>query len=418
MYYFCKKFLLMNSIKYKIPFFDTRRQNYLDKILPYIDKNLIKVIVGQRRVGKSFFMFEIMNFIRKSNPEAPIIYISKELLAFDFIKSYLDLANYLENEIKTDERHYIFIDEIQDVAEFEKTLRSLQAEAKHDVYITGSNAFLLSGELSTYLSGRYIELTLHTLSYGEYLKFHKLNESKKTFLQYIKYGGLPFLKHLPLNDDVIFDYIRNIYASILFKDVVSRHEIRNVALLENLAKLLADSTRSVVSAKSISDFLKSQRMEISPNVILNYLGYMAQAFFVNKTTRMEIVGRKQLEVGQKYYFEDLGLRNSLVGFRQTDMGKMLENIVYLHLKIFGYQVFVGKNADKEIDFVAEKDSNRVYVQVAYQISDETTREREFGNLLQIKDNYPKYVVTMDDDAEGNTLGIKHLHIMDFVMERW
>ena len=408
----------MNEIKFKIPTFDSRRQNYLDKVIPFIDKNLIKVVLGQRRVGKSFFMFEIMDYIRKQNPEAQIIYISKELLEFDFIKTYLDLASYLENQIKSDVRHYIFIDEIQDIQEFEKTLRSLQAEAKHDLYITGSNAFLLSGELSTYLSGRYIEVTLHTLSFQEYLKFHRLQESKKVFLQYLRYGGLPFLIHLPLKDDIVFDYTRNIYAAILFKDVVARHEIRNVSLLENLVKLLADSTGSIVSAKSISDFLKSQRMEISPNVILNYLGYMEQAFFINKTTRMEVVGRKQLEIGQKYYFEDLGLRNSLVGFKQTDIGKMLENVVYLHLKILGYQVFVGKNGDKEIDFIAEKDNERIYVQVAYLLADESTKEREFGNLLQIKDNYPKYVVTMDDEAGGNTLGIKHLHVMDFVMDRW
>jgi predicted AAA+ superfamily ATPase len=408
----------MNKIKYAIPKYALRRESYLSKVLPFVDKNLIKVILGQRRVGKSYFLFEIMDHIRKQNPEASVLYINKELLEFDHIKTYLDLSKYIESQILTDDKYYIFIDEIQDIQDFEKTLRSLQAEAKHDLYITGSNAFLLSGELSTYLSGRYMELTIHTLSYGEYLDFHQLQESEKSFLQYLRYGGLPFLINLQLKDEIVFDYLKNIYAAILFKDVLGRHEIRNVALLENLVKLLADSTGSVVSAKSISDFLKSQRIEISPNVILNYLGFMEQAFFINKVKRMEIVGRKQLEIGQKYFFEDLGLRNTLVGYKQTDMGKMLENIVYLHLKIFGYQVFVGKNAEKEIDFVAERNNERIYVQVAYQIPDENTKNREFGNLLSIKDNYPKYVVTMDEGAGGNISGIKHLHVIDFVQERW
>lgn len=401
---------------FQIPKYVARSENYLIKFSPFIDKNVIKVVLGQRRVGKSFFLFELMSLIRAKNSEANIIYINMELMEFDSLKNYQDLSKYLQNQIVKDEKYYIFIDEIQDIEGFEKSLRSLQAEGKHDLYITGSNAFLLSGELSTYLSGRYVELHLHTLSYVEFLQFHQLEDSNTTLLKYLELGGLPFLVNLPLKNDIVFEYIKSIYSAILFKDVVSRHQIRNVSLLENMVKLLADSTGSVISAKSISDFLKSQRMDISPSVILNYLGYLEQAFFVNKATRIEIVGRKQLEIGQKYYFEDLGLRNSLIGFKQTDMGKMLENVVYLHLKIRGYTVFVGKLATQEIDFVAEKGADRVYVQVAYQIINDSTRDREFGNLLAIKDNYPKYVVSFDEGASGNIQGVQHIHVRKFLVD--
>ena len=408
----------MGKIQFVVPEYKARKENYLNKVAPYINKNLVKVVLGQRRVGKSYFLFELMDLIRKKNPRAPIIYINKELSDYDFIETHTDLTKYLNSQIKRKSRHYIFIDEIQEIKDFEKSIRSFQAKGEHDIYITGSNAFLLAGELSTYLSGRYIEITIHTLSYAEFLHFHDLKESKETFLNYLRYGGLPFLINLDLKDEIIFDYLKSIYASILFKDVVARHAVRSVALLENLIKLIADSTGSLVSAKSISDFLKSQRLSVSPNVILNYLGFLEQAFFLNKVKRMEVVGRKQLEIGQKYFFEDLGLRNSLVGFRQTDLGKMMENVVYLHLKIMGYTVFVGKQAGKEIDFIAEKNNEKIYIQVAYQINDAKTREREFGNLLSIKDNYPKYVVSFDEAAEGNISGIKHLHVMDCILGRW
>lgn len=405
----------MSAIKFKIPFFKTRN-NYLQKLTPFVDKDLIKVVLGQRRAGKSYFLFQVMDYIRSLHPEANILYINKELIEFDAIKNYQDLVSYVNTKLVDDQRHYIFIDEIQDIIEFERALRSWQAEGKHDVYVTGSNAFLLSGELATFLSGRYVEMKIYTLSYREFLDFHAQSDSHEVFMKYLRYGGLPYLTHLELNDTVVFDYLRNIYAAILYKDVVSRHEIRNIALLENLVRLLADSVGSVVSAKSISDFLKSQRMNISPSIILNYLGYLEQAFFVFKSSRMEIVGRKQLEIGQKYFFEDLGLRHVQCGFRQTDIGKMLENLVYLHLCMAGYNVFVGKNNTKEIDFVAEKGADRIYVQVAYLIQDDETKLREFGNLLEIKDNYPKIVVTMDEGADGNYLGVRHVHVREFLLE--
>ena len=294
-------------------------------------------------------------------------------------------------------------------------MRSLSAEGGYDIYCTGSNAGLLSGELATYLSGRYIEIKVFCLSYIEFLDFHKLKNNTGAFLKYIKYGGLPYLINLKLKDDIVYDYLKNIYNTILFKDVVKRHKIRNIAFLERLTLYLADNTGSLVSAKKISDFLKSQKTNISPNVVLNYLSHLESAFFIFKVRRSEIAGKKIFEIGEKYYFEDLGLRHTLVGYRQTDISKILENLVYIYLKRSGYDITVGIHGKKEIDFVCQKKGERLYVQVAYMITDQRVHDREFGNLLNIKDNFTKIVVSMDEMATGEFKGIRHMHIREFLV---
>ncbi len=394
--------------------FNISRPIYLDRIIPFIDQNLIKVLIGQRRVGKSYLLLQLIDKIRANNPAAHVIYINKELHEFEALQDHKSLTKYIDDNLKAGERNYIFIDEIQDIKNFEKTLRSFQAKGEHDLYITGSNAFLLSGELATYLSGRYIEFKIFGLTYNEFLSFRKLPDEPVSFLNYLKFGGLPYLVNLELKEGPVFDYLRNIYAAILFKDVVARHNIRNVAVLENLVRYLADNTGSLLSAKSISDFLKSQKISITPNVILNYLYFLEEAFFVLKVMRTEIHGKKIFEIGQKYYLEDLGLRHSLLGYRVTDIGKILENIVYLHLRIAGYEVHVGKYLDKKIDFVCQRGNEKIYVQVAYLLADEKTVLREFGNLELIKDNYPKYVVSMDEQPKGNRNGIEHIQVREFV----
>jgi predicted AAA+ superfamily ATPase len=395
------------------------RQHYVDKIAPYIGKDIIKVITGQRRVGKSYLLFQIMDVINASDPEAQIIYINKELYEFDFINNYKTLLEYVksraEGKKKGKKKCYVFIDEIQDIEEFEKALRSLFAEGGYDIYCTGSNAGLLSGDLATYLSGRYIEIKVFCLSYTEFMKFHKEQNSPDTFLKYIKYGGLPYLNNLDLTDDIVYDYLKNIYNTILFKDVVKRHSIRNIAFLERLTVYLADNTGAVVSAKKISDFLKSQKTNISPNVVLNYLSHLESAFFVLKVQRSEIAGKKIFEIGEKYYFEDLGLRHTIIGYRQGDIGRILENLVFIHLKRSGYDITVGRIGGKEIDFACEKQGERLYVQVAYMITDQTVHDGEFGNLLEIKDNFPKIVVSMDEITGGKFKGIKHVNIRDFLV---
>lgn len=390
-----------------------KRPLYLNKISPFIDKDIIKVIVGQRRVGKSYLLFQIMDLIKEKHKNANIIYINKELNEFDKIKNHQDLLAYIGKNTKG-KKNYIFIDEIQDIEKFEKALRSLKAKGEYDIYCTGSNANLLSGELATYLSGRYIEIKVFSLSYGEFLHFHKLKESQESFLKYIKYGGLPYLLNLELNDEIVYNYLKSVYNTILLKDVVARYKIRNVSFLENLITYLADNTGSLVSAKKISDFLKSQKINISPNIVLDYLSFLVSAFFVFKVSRVDIQGKKIFEVNDKYYFEDLGLRHSVVGYKQPDINKVLENLVFLHLQISGYKVAIGQLKDKEVDFVCEKQGKKIYIQVAYIITDEN-KEREFGNLLAIQDNYPKIVVSMDEMIDGKShKGVEHKNIRDFL----
>jgi predicted AAA+ superfamily ATPase len=391
------------------------RQHYLDRIQPYIGKDIIKVITGQRRVGKSYLLFQIMDMVTASDPEAQIIYINKELYEFDFIDNHKALLAYIHSKAEERKNRYVFIDEIQDIDQFEKALRSLSAEGRYDIYCTGSNAGLLSGELATYLSGRYVEIKVFCLSYTEFLDFHKLQNNSGAFLKYVRYGGLPYLFNLKLEDDVVYDYLRNIYNTILFKDVVKRHGIRNIAFLERLTIYLADNTGSLVSAKKISDFLKSQKTNISPNVVLNYLSHLESAFFILKVRRSGIACKKIFEVGEKYYFEDLGLRHTIIGYRQADIGRILENLVFIHLKRSGYDVTVGRIRQKEIDFSCEKRGERLYVQVAYMITDQKVHDREFGNLLEIKDNFTKIVVSMDEMTGGPFKGIRHVNIRDFLL---
>lgn len=396
-----------------------KRPKYLFKIAPFVDKDIIKVIVGQRRVGKSYLLFQIMDeLLRKGVKKANIIYINKELFEFDKIKTYRDLLSFIKKAATNNQKHYLFIDEIQDIEQFEKALRHLNASGGYDIYCTGSNANLLSGELATYLSGRYVEIEIFSLSYPEFLQFHKLEKNSESLLQYIKYGGLPYLVNLKLNDEAVYGYLKNIYNTILLKDVVSRHKIRNVAFLERLVEYLGDNIGSLVSAKKISDFLKSQKTRISPNIVLDYLSFLSSAFLIFKTQRADVQGKKVFEINEKYYFEDLGIRNSIIAYKQTDINKILENLVFMHLKTSGYKITVGQLGKKEIDFIAEKAGERIYVQAAYLLSTDAVREREFGNLLLIDDNYPKFVISMDELTGKKYKGIEQLNILDFLSRDW
>lgn len=393
------------------------RPNYIDKIKPFIGKDLIKILIGQRRVGKSFMLKQLMQEIIALNPSANIIYIDKELEEFSHIVDNKDLNDYVLRNFKEDEENYLFIDEVQEINSFQRCLRSLLNQKKCDIYCTGSNATMLSGELATLLAGRYIEFAIHGLSYEEFLLFNKITNSKESLNLYLTLGGMPYQHHIGLDSSIVFEYLKNLYSSILLKDVVSREGIRNVALLENLVTYLADNTGSLFSAQNISKYLKSQRINIPTQSVINYLKVLSNAFFVHKVSRAEINGLKIFEIGEKYYFEDLGLRNSIRPFNyMADIGKLMENAVYLHLLRSGYRVFVGKSGDKEIDFMAEKNGERIYVQVAYLLFDAQTIQREFGNLAEIADNYPKYVVSMDELKPINTYkGIKQLHLQEFLL---
>lgn len=392
------------------------RHSYIEKIKPFINKQIIKVLTGQRRVGKSYVLYQLMDVVKEMNPHAHIIYINRELEEFLWMHDYRDLLSYIDKHLDTEKENYLFIDEVQDIDSFQLALRSLFASERCDIFCTGSNANMLSGELATYLGGRYIEFQIHTLSYLEFLQFHRLENNQDSLMKYVMYGGMPYLINIGLNNHLPFEYLKSIYSTILLKDVVARENIRNITFLENLVVFLSDNIGSLFSAHNISKYLKSQRIDISPQLTINYLKALTNAFFIHKVLRADIRGMKIFEIGEKYYFEDIGLRNAIKGFNQrTDIHKIMENVVYCHLLQQGYTIYIGKSEDKEIDFIGEKDGKKLYVQVALQIANEETEKREFGNLLEIADNYPKYVITLNDFMIGNDYkGIKHLNLRDFL----
>jgi predicted AAA+ superfamily ATPase len=394
------------------------RPLYTEKIKPFIDKEIIKVITGQRRVGKSYILFQLIKDIRETNPSANVIYINKELQPHQHITDDEIFYRYVRDLLKPDAKNYLFVDEIQEIKDFEKTLRSLLAENCCDIFCSGSNANMLSGELATFLAGRYIEFKVHALGYEEFMRFQSLENSTQTLNKYLTIGGMPYMHVIGTEEFAVFEYLRNVYSTILLKDVVARENIRNVTFLENLVEFLADNVGNLFSASNIAKYLKSQHTSVSTQTVLNYLKPLSNAYFVHKVQRYDISGLKIFEVGEKYYFEDLGLRNCIRGFdARKEIHKVMENAVYLHLVQLGYKVFVGQQVSSEIDFVAEKDGQTVYVQVCYMLHDESTIQREFGNLLKIDDNYPKYVVAMDEYSAGSYNGILQVHLKDFLLKQ-
>lgn len=388
------------------------RHQYLGRISPYINTEVIKVIVGQRRIGKSYFLRQLISHITKEYINANIIYINKELFDFNFINTASDLVDYVEKQ-KSTSHNFLFVDEVQEIKEYEKAIRHFFTRG-YDIYITGSNSDLLSGELASLLAGRYIQFRIHPLSFPEFCEFHQLKNSPENLDKYLRYGGMPYLKNVTMDEEIIYNYLKNIYQTILLKDVVARYKLKNVDFLERLVLFLSDNLGSIVSAKKISDFLKSQSVSLSSSVVMNYLNYIDNAYFINKTRRYDLQGKRFLEIGEKYYFTDTGIRNSIVGFRPNDINKILENIVYTHLITQGYQVSVGKLNTNEIDFIAQKKNDIKYIQVCYLLTDQKVIEREFGNLKFISDNYPKYVISYDNIQFDDYKGIKHLPLFAFL----
>ena len=393
-----------------------KRKGYIDRIKPFMQKSVAKVLTGQRRVGKSFLLYQLIEEILAEEPDANIIYINLEDFAFSFLQTAEDLHSYIISHSKEKAKNYIFIDEIQDIPGFEKVIRSLLLNEDNDIYITGSNAKMLSGELATYLSGRYIEFKIYSLSYSEFLGFHGLTESETSYELYSRYGGLPYLLNLPLEDETVNEYLKSVYSTIVFRDVVSRYKLRNTLFLEKLIQFLSENIGNLFSAKNISDYLKSQHTTISVNQIQSYTEYLNNAFLIHRVERYDLIGTRVFEIGEKYYFENMGIRNIVIGYRITDKARILENLVYNHLLYKGYDIKVGYYGDKEIDFIGEKNGEKLYIQVALKIDSDKTAEREFGKLLKIQDNYPKIVIT-EDTFNGNSYeGIRHCPIRRFLME--
>lgn len=394
------------------------RQSYLEKIERYLGRDTIIILTGQRRIGKSYILRLFRDKVSK-DAGSNVIFIDKEKNEFDDIKTYKDLNAYIDERRNRAKKNYILVDEIQDIAEFEKSVRSYYEEPDVEIVVTGSNSKMLSGDLSTLIGGRYKEICVQALSYEEFMLFHTLPDSDDTLAKYIRFGGLPGLVKIGLDEQDAREYQLDVYHTVLLKDVVMRNKIRNVPFLENLVRFLADNTGKIISANSIAKYMKAQGESVTSTVIINYIKNLSDAYLIHKVNRYDIHGKKLFESNDKFYFEDNGLRNTLAGgSREGDIEKVIENVIYNHLVRLGYEVTVGQLQAGEIDFVCNKpEGQRVYVQASYLIADDATRAREFGHLQAIKDNYPKYVISMTPLVDRqDSDGITHLSLRRFLTE--
>lgn len=393
-----------------------KRELYLQKIKPFINKPIIKVLTGIRRSGKS----ELMKMVRdellsQGVPENNIIYLNFESLRWADLSNSMALYGYICEHIATNSKTYIFLDEIQEVENWEKVVNSLMADFDVDIYITGSNSRMLSSELSTYLTGRYIEISVFTLSLSEFMTFHSI-DTDVAFPRYLKEGGFPSAHNAEHSEDEIYKIVSDIYASALLRDTIQRHNIRNIDVLERLVGFLMMNLGNVFSAKNISAYLKSQQRKIDVETIYNYIRALESSYIIHRVSRYDLKGKEVLQTNEKLYFADLSLLYSRYGYMPDMIAGYLENLVYLHLLRKGYKVYVGKSDSLEIDFVAFNGNETMYVQVTYTMESEETRNRELRPLQHIKDNHPKYVVVADKLQCGNINGIQCVWIGDFLKE--
>jgi len=402
-----------------------KRNLYLEEIKKYINKPIIKVITGMRRSGKSMILKLIQEELENTGiVKENIIYMNFESLIFMDIKDFEALYKHIiEKTSDKKGKIYILLDEIQEVKGWEKAINSFLVDLDVDIYITGSNANLLSSELATYIAGRYVEIKIYPLSFQEYIDFVSENNKENPlsldeyFSQYMNFGGLPGIHIFNYNKEEIYQYLVDVYNSILLRDVIARNNIRDIELLERVVLYIMDNIGNTFSAKSISDFLKNQGRKLSVETIYNYLKALENAFIISKVQRYDIKGKNILETQEKYYLSDLGFRHAKLGYQSNDISGYLENIVFLELLRRKYKVNIGKQNNKEIDFVANLRGENLYLQVTYLLASEETIEREFSPLKSIKDNYSKLVLSMDNLPESNVEGIKRKKIIDFLLER-
>lgn len=394
------------------------RKHYADIVDSWIGKSNIIALVGSRRVGKSYVLKDFIQR-HKDEQDANIIYIDKEKKAFKDIKTKDDLDAWIEERFIAGKHNYILIDEAQEIEHFEESVCNWYTEENTDVIITGSNSKMLSGELATLIAGRHVEVRIHPLTYSEFLEFHHLPDSDESLMTYLTYGGLPGLRKVGLgSDEQVWAYLTSVYNTIMLKDIIERHDIRNVPFLNNLAVFYADTTGKLTSANSIVKYMKSQKENVSANLILLYRGFFAEAYLLDIVPRFDIHGKKLFESNEKVYWDDLGLRNlKAEGGMDSYIEKVIENSIYKHLRFLGYEVKVGVMNAGEVDFVCTKPGKTVYIQASYIISEQSTREREFGPLEKIRDSHPKYVIsatplltTRDEN------GITHLSLRKFLKE--
>lgn len=399
------------------------RKSYMKQILDFLDKPVIKIITGMRRSGKSVLLELIKEeVLRRGVKESQIFSANFESLQFEDLKNYKALYGAIIAAAKAaNGKLYLFIDEIQEVESWEKVINSVRIDCDCDMYITGSNARLLSGELATLLSGRYIEIPVYPLSFSEYLEFAGNNEDEKGlsreqhFSNFLRYGGLPGIHEMKWEDAALLRYLTDIFNSVLLKDVIKRNKIRDIHLLERIVQYLLDNIGNTFSAKTISDFLKNQGRKLSSETVYNYINALQSAFLIHKVPRFDIKGKRLLETQEKYFVSDLGLRHATIGYRDNDIGALLENVVFFELLRRGYSVHIGKQGLSEVDFVAGKADERLYVQVCYILTEDNT-DREFAPLEAIDDNYEKIVLSTDSLISFNRNGIKQRNIIDFLLE--
>ena len=394
------------------------RKYYADIVDSWIGKGNIVAIVGSRRVGKSYV---VKDFIQrhKDDKDANIIYIDKEKKAFKDIKTKDDLDAWIEERFLTGKHNYILIDEAQEIDHFEESVCNWYTEENTDVIITGSNSKMLSGELATLIAGRHVEVRIHPLTYSEFLVFHQLADSDESLMTYLNYGGLPGLRKVGLDsDEQVWAYLASVFNTIMLKDIIERHDIRNVPFLNNLIAFYADTTGKLTSANSISKYMKSQQEDVSSNLILLYRGFYAEAYLLDVVPRYDIHGKKIFQSNEKIYWDDLGLRNlKAEGSMDSYIEKVIENAVYKHLCYLGYDVKVGVLNAGEVDFVCTKPGETIYVQASYIVAEQTTRDREFGPLEKIRDNHPKYVISATPLlTQRDENGITHLSLRRFLKE--
>jgi predicted AAA+ superfamily ATPase len=388
-----------------------KRELYMEQIRPFIGKDVVKVITGLRRSGKSVMLELLRGEIGNREQSIYLNFESKRNLKYTNPDTLYDYVTGKVGDSKA--KWYLFFDEIQEVKDWEKIINSFRVDFDADIYVTGSNAKLLSGELATLISGRYVQFVIYPFSYKEFLL---LNEGK-SFTDYLKLGGMPFLTNIIGDENAINLYLEDVYSSVVLKDVVKRNNIRDVDLLERIITYVLGNIGQTFSATSISKYFKNEQRRVSTDTVLNYIRACEDAYLFYKLKRQDIKGKKILEVAEKYFVVDHGLREAIYGKHMEDIGQVLENIVCLEILRRGYTVTVGMIGNEEIDFIGVKNNKPIYVQVAYVMPDKKTQEREFGNLLKIEDNYPKFVVSMDE-VDMSQKGIVHLNIKDFLLKEW
>ncbi len=392
-----------------------KRHQYLEKLKKLKDLQIIKVVTGFRRCGKSTLLTQFEEYLKECGAESSqIISINFEKIEFEHLQNYKALYDYVVERLHPEKTTYIFLDEVQLVEDYQKAVDSLFVRDKVDLYITGSNARMLSGELATLLSGRYVEIEMLPLSFAEYYELVG-GDKRDAWKRYFTNGGLPYTAYIN-DEDILHDYLLGIYNTVLLKDVVERKKIQDIPLLRSVVKFLFDNIGNIVSSKKISDSLVSYGRKTTSVTVENYIESLSEAYVVYKAERYDVKGKQHLKSLEKYYAVDMGLRKLLLGNKNTDIGHILENIVYFELVRRGFEVCIGKVDDLEIDFIAEKDGDKEYYQVSASVLDPSTFEREIEPLRRVRDNYPKYIITMDEISSNNE-GIKQINVIDFLLEK-